>query len=82
MTYSSISIVVLSASCQAGLRGVGLYESNSFSGISVSMAGGGNLNIASGDQAFDGFAMQNMVSYKTSDLGGDLNLALPFLSGK
>ena len=46
------------------------------------MAGGGNLNIASGDQAFDGFAMQNMVSYKTSDLGGDLNLALPFLSGK
>ena len=51
-----------------GLRGVGLYESNTFTGISVSMAGGGYLNIAAQDQAFDGSAIQNYLTFKTDDL--------------
>lgn len=41
------------------LRGVGLYESNNFKGISVSMAGGGYLNIAGKDGTFDGQAPNN-----------------------
>ena len=69
--------------CQAdGLRGVGLYESSSFDGISVSMAGGGLLNIAARDKAFDGAALQNTLSLETSDIGGhSMTFDLPQLSG-
>ena len=51
-----------------GLRGVGLYESNTFEGISVSMAGGSYINIAAKDLVFDGSAVQNQLTFKTSDL--------------
>ena len=67
----------------AGLRGVGLYESNTFEGISVSMAGGGYLNIAAQDQAFDGHATQNHLKFETDDLSSQtISVALPPLSGK
>ena len=70
--------------CQAdGLRGVGLYESSDFNGISVSMAGGGLLNIAAQTNAFDGAAIQNTLSFETDDLTGwSMNFDLPRLSGK
>ena len=69
--------------CQAGgLRGVGLYESNTFTGISVSMAGGGMLNMAAHDNSFDGAAVQNMLSFETSDFGSTRTFSLPRLSGK
>ena len=70
--------------CQAGgLRGVGRYESSKFEGISVSMAGGGLLNIAAQDMAFDGAAIQNTLSLETSDFGGQsMTFDLPRLSGK
>ena len=54
----------------AGLRGVGLYESSEFKGMSVSMAGGGLLNIAAKDNSFDGAAVNNMLSFTTDDLTG------------
>ena len=75
--------IVLWMGCQAdGLRGVGLYESSSFDGISVSMAGGGLLNIAARDKAFDGAALQNTLSFETSDIGGhSMTFDLPQLSG-
>ena len=71
-------------SCQAdGLRGVGLYESSNFDGISVSMAGGGLLNIAAKDKAFDGAAMQNTLRFETDDLGAlPMTFDLPMMSGK
>ena len=57
--------------CEAGgLRGVGLYESSTFTGISVSMAGGGLLNIAGQGNSFDGAAISNVVSFETDDLSG------------
>jgi len=60
---------------------VGLYESNTFKGMSVSMAGGGYLNIAGKDGSFDGAAIANKLSFKTSDIGGsDLTLNLPTMS--
>ena len=69
--------------CQAdGLRGVGLYESSTFTGISVSMAGGGMLNMAAQDNSFDGAAVQNTVSFDTSDFGSPRTFTLPRLSGK
>ena len=71
-------------SCQAdGLRGVGLYESSNFDGIKVSMAGGGLLNIAAKDKAFDSAAMQNSLSFETDDLGDrPMTFDLPMMSGK
>ena len=47
--------------CQAAsnLRGVGLYESNTFTGLKVSMAGGGLLNIAASDSKFETIAVDN-----------------------
>lgn len=70
--------------CEAGgLRGVGLYESSTFNGISVSMAGGGLLNIAGQDTSFDGAAISNTVSFETDDLTGQSQtFELPRLSGK
>jgi hypothetical protein len=57
--------------CQAdGLRGVGLYESSNFHGLSVSMAGGGLLNIAAKNNAFDGSPVSNTLSFETDDLTG------------
>lgn len=44
-----LALLAVSCGSQAlakNLRGVGVYESNDFKGISVSMAGGGYLNIA------------------------------------
>ena len=76
--------IVLWVGCQAGgLRGVGRYESSKFEGVSVSMAGGGLLNIAAQDMAFDGAAIQNTLSLETSDIGGQsMTFDLPRLSGK
>ena len=65
------------------LRGVGLYESNEFKGISVSMAGGGYLNIAGQDGSFDGSAIANQLTFKTSSLSEEpLEISLPRMSGK
>ena len=67
----------------ADLRGVGLYEENKFGGMSVSMAGGGYLNIAAKDNAFDNYALSNQLSFTTSDVTfSDITLALPLMSGK
>jgi hypothetical protein len=54
---------VLWAGCNASLRGVGLYEDNTFGSLSVSMAGGGYLNIAGQDEAFDIFAVANQIRF-------------------
>ena len=65
------------------MRGVGLYESNNLHGLSVSMAGGGMLNIAAQDNAFDGAAASNTLSFETDDLTGQyMTFSLPRLSGK
>ena len=46
--------------CQAaGLRGVGLYETRDYNGLSVSMAGGGLLNIAARGNSFDASTTSN-----------------------
>jgi len=47
--------------CEASLRGVGLYESNTFEGLKVSMAGGGYLNIAGQDETFEISALSNQI---------------------
>jgi hypothetical protein len=52
----------------AGLRGVGPYESTDFNGMNVSMAGGGYLNIAGQDAAFDGGAIHNSIHFTTKSL--------------
>ena len=72
----SIFLALLAVSCgyQAlaappSLRGVGLYESNEFKGISVSMAGGGYLNIAADNGSFDLYATSNQLTFTTSSLG-------------
>ena len=74
--------LVLVVGCEAaGLRGVGLYESNDFNSISVSMAGGGLLNIAAKDHSFDGAAISNHLSFTTDELNGqEMNFNLPPLS--
>ena len=77
------TLLVFLAGCDAGLRGVGLYESSDFNGINVSMAGGGYLNIASADLGFDGYARQNVLAFTTNDLGTpNMEISLPILSGK
>ena len=66
-----------------GLRGVGLYETSNFAGLSVSMAGGGFLNIAAQDAIFDTTAQANTLSFRTSSVTeSELTLNLPLMSGK
>lgn len=66
-----------------GLRGVGVYESNTFSGINVSMAGGGYLNIAASKETFDGDAVDNRLIFKNNGLStSELTLHLPEMTGK
>lgn len=65
------------------MRGVGVYEDNTFQGINVSMAGGGYLNIAAKDQTFDGDAADNRLSFRTSSLSSsEMTLSLPIMTGK
>ena len=71
------------ASQTPALKGVGMYESDEFDGVAVSMAGGSYLNIASQNTAFAPDAYDNTISFKNPDLGDtDLKWALPPLTGK
>ena len=76
-------LVLLAGGNAAGLRGVGLYESDHFTGIGMSMAGGGYINIAADGSSFDGAPQSNQLFFKNTDLGGgDIRLQLPQMSGK
>lgn len=62
------------------MYGVGRPESTGFWGVKVSMAGGGYLNFKAKENAFDGAAVQNQITFKTDDLGSDMEFPLPRLS--
>ena len=56
-------------SAESNLRGVGLFESDTFTGLKVSMAGGGMLNIAAKDSKFENIPENNLMSFVTEDFG-------------
>ena len=65
------------------LQGAGLYEAETFYGMSVSMAGGGGIYIKSYDTTFDSEPSKNSVLFETDDITGNLEtFSLPPLSGK
>ena len=68
----------------ASLRGVGLFESDSFTGLRVSMAGGGYLNIAAKGETFDSDVLNNTFTYKIVLPGSTSTstFTLPMFSGK
>ena len=51
------------------LRGVGVFEGEAYSGISVSYAGGGDIQISG--YAFDESAQNNAIYLRTSALTGE-----------
>ena len=68
----------------ASLRGVGLFESDTFMGLKVSMAGGGYLNIAAKGETFDSDVLNNTFTYNTVLPGSTSSntFTLPMFSGK
>ena len=65
------------------LQGAGFYESETFYGMSVSMAGGGEISIKSYDTTFDGESGKNSILFKTDAITGSLEtFSAPPLSGK
>ena len=62
------------------MRGVGLVDSTTFNGISVSYAGGGEINVDGYD--FNAYAASNIPYMTTSGVGQTVVSRGPDFSGK